>query len=74
MKSYLRANVVSERLLREAERTAQSEFNRAITELREELIFGALNRAESKLREKVDVSTQKKLSGEFTQKIQVVQP
>ena len=68
------ARSLSERYTKEAERTAQNELERKIAELRKELLSGALGDAESLLKERVDVSMQKKLSGEFTKKIQVMQP
>ena len=68
------AHSLSKRYLEEAERTAQYEFDKAVSELREELLSGALDGAESLLKERVDISTQRKLNGEFTKKIQLVKP
>lgn len=66
------ANSVSERSLRETERTIQYEFDKAIMELREDLLSKAFESAESLLKEKVDTPTQQTLNEEFSKKMQVV--
>ena len=59
-------------LKKETERTAESEIQRAKLELREELLLGAMEQAKKILKEKVNEPDQKRLQGEFVDKIQVV--
>ncbi len=59
-------------LKKEAERTADSEIQRAKLELREELLSAALSQAKQILKDKVNEPDQKRLQNEFVEKIQVV--
>ena len=68
------AHSVSERYLKEAQRAVQYELDKTMSTLRGELLFDALNEAQSLLKERVDTSTQRELNGEFIKKIQAVQP
>ena len=69
-KILAQAHLVSERLSKEVHRTIQYEFDKAFLGLKEELWAYSLDDAKLILKEKVDVSVQKKLNAEFTRKVQ----
>lgn len=66
------AQVLSDRLKIEAKNTAQYELERAVNELRNEVLNTAIESAHKNLKEKVGDPDQKRLQGEFLEKIQVV--
>ena len=67
------AKTLSERLEKDAEKTAQFELQKAKSELLTELLDNSLALASKQLEEKVGEQEHKRLQSEFVGKIQVVQ-
>lgn len=66
------AEEMAEKIRKEAEQTARSEVERAKEELRQSLLSEAIEAAKNSVSKNLSASDQKRLQGEFVEKIQAV--